>query len=76
MDKPGDGYRDGIPKQISPEDQNELKEHLRKIIVHVGQRFELNVSEKANEFYEEWYYTLPDSIGGHSRLAKINYIKV
>jgi hypothetical protein len=51
-----------IPKQISTEDQNALKEHIKQITVHVGQKFELNVSEEANEYYTKWYYTLPDSI--------------
>jgi hypothetical protein len=51
-----------IPKQISPEDQQELKEHLMKITVLVGQQLELNVSEDANKYYSEWYYSLPESI--------------
>jgi hypothetical protein len=51
-----------IPKQISTEDQMTLKEQLEEITIHVSSGLELDISDDANDYYEEWYFNLPDSI--------------
>ena len=51
-----------IPKQISTEDHEALREQLKEITNLAGRNPRLSINQEAHKFYGQWYLDLPDSI--------------
>ena len=51
-----------IPPIISNSDEQEMKGNLLKVLRHVGDGLELDITEDAKAFYHDWYMSLEQSI--------------
>jgi hypothetical protein len=51
-----------IPPTIPENEEKEMRDHLVKVLNHVGAGMELSLTPDALEYYERWYLTMSDSV--------------
>jgi Bifunctional DNA primase/polymerase, N-terminal len=51
-----------IPQKVPEYETDQMKNHLIKVLQHVGQSLELDVTPKAKEIYHKWYMSLEQTL--------------
>jgi hypothetical protein len=51
-----------IPPTIPDNEEKTMRDHLVRVLSHVGAGMELNLTQEALEYYERWYLTMSDSV--------------
>ncbi len=54
-----------FPEKVPQKEKNQMGLNLTRVLNHVGEGLELDITDNARERYHSWYMSLPDSI--HSR---------